>query len=184
MPFTLRPCPRFPMQWAVTLQRGAIPQVADLLLGFRHAVNTPVSSGPAYADWMSLGASDSGTTVYADLATLHREGDLVKMWYSSTSRRNKPRRMSHICRQRRKWNMTVTNSASRGIRSCIFLAIWGMVNCLIAVQAKASGYEFRQVVLTTICGNLRRQEVIVQSTLRVKVRHPTSHQSQNPLERL
>ena len=79
MPFTLRPCPRFPMQWAVTLQRGAIPQVADLLLGFRHAVNTPVSSGPAYADWMSLGASDSGTTVYADLATLHREGDLVKM---------------------------------------------------------------------------------------------------------
>ena len=30
----------------------------------------------------------------------------------------------------------------------------GMVNCLIAVQAKASGYKFRQVVLITICGNL------------------------------
>ena len=38
-----------------------------------------VSSGPVYADWMSLGTSDSGTTVYADLATMRREGDLVKM---------------------------------------------------------------------------------------------------------
>jgi len=38
-----------------------------------------VSSGPAYAEWMSLGASDSGTTVYADPATIRREGDLVKM---------------------------------------------------------------------------------------------------------
>ena len=38
-----------------------------------------LSSGPAYAEWMSLGASDSGTSVYADLATMRREGDLVKM---------------------------------------------------------------------------------------------------------
>jgi hypothetical protein len=28
---------------------------------------------------MSLGASESGTTVYADTATIRREGDLVKM---------------------------------------------------------------------------------------------------------
>jgi hypothetical protein len=28
---------------------------------------------------MSLGASDSGTTVYADPVTIHREGDQVKM---------------------------------------------------------------------------------------------------------
>ena len=38
-----------------------------------------LSSGPTYAEWMSLGASDSGTTVYADTATIRREGDLVKM---------------------------------------------------------------------------------------------------------
>jgi hypothetical protein len=38
-----------------------------------------LSSGPAYAEWMSLGASDSGTTVYADTATIRRDGDLVKM---------------------------------------------------------------------------------------------------------
>jgi len=38
-----------------------------------------VSSGPVYAEWMSFGASESGTTVYADSATIRREGDLVKM---------------------------------------------------------------------------------------------------------
>jgi len=38
-----------------------------------------LSSSPAYAEWMSLGESESGTTVYADPATMHREGNLVKM---------------------------------------------------------------------------------------------------------
>jgi|SRR5688572_3041314 hypothetical protein len=36
--------------------------------------------GLAFADWMSLGESDSGTTVHADPTTIRREGDLVKMW--------------------------------------------------------------------------------------------------------
>ncbi len=38
---------------------------------------------------------------------------------------------------------------------------------LIAAQAKASGYEFHQVVLTTICGNLRvaRSDAQRQSTI-------------------
>ena len=38
-----------------------------------------LSSGPAYAEWMSLGSSESGTTVYADPSTMCHEGDLVKM---------------------------------------------------------------------------------------------------------
>ncbi|RPH81027.1 MAG: hypothetical protein EHM80_03690 [Nitrospiraceae bacterium] len=38
-----------------------------------------LNSGPAYAEWMSLGSSESGTTVYADPATMRHEGDLVKM---------------------------------------------------------------------------------------------------------
>jgi hypothetical protein len=38
-----------------------------------------LSSGPAYAEWMSLGSNESGTTVYADPVTMRREGDLVKM---------------------------------------------------------------------------------------------------------
>jgi hypothetical protein len=39
-----------------------------------------LSSGPAFAEWMSLGESESGTTVYADPVTKSRDGDLVKMW--------------------------------------------------------------------------------------------------------
>ena len=39
-----------------------------------------LTSGPAFADWMSFGESDSGTTVYADPTSMRREGDLVKMW--------------------------------------------------------------------------------------------------------
>lgn len=38
-----------------------------------------LSHGPAHAEWMSFGASDGGTTVYADPATIYREGDRVKM---------------------------------------------------------------------------------------------------------
>jgi hypothetical protein len=38
-----------------------------------------LSSEPAHAEWMSFGASEAGTTVYADPATMHREGDRVKM---------------------------------------------------------------------------------------------------------
>lgn len=39
-----------------------------------------LSSGPACAEWMSLGSSESGTTVYADPSTKCRDGDLVTMW--------------------------------------------------------------------------------------------------------
>jgi hypothetical protein len=38
-----------------------------------------LSSGPAHAEWMSFGASEAGTTVYADPATMRRDGDRVKM---------------------------------------------------------------------------------------------------------
>ena len=51
--------------------------------------------------------------------------------------------------------MTVPSSALRGIRSCIIRAIWDVVRYLIAAQAKAGGYQFHQVVLTTLYGNLR-----------------------------
>jgi surface-adhesin protein E len=39
-----------------------------------------LSSGPAYAEWVSLGESGSGTTVYVAPDTIRRKGDLVKMW--------------------------------------------------------------------------------------------------------
>jgi hypothetical protein len=79
MAFSIRPFRRFPVQCAVTYNAGPFLKLLTCVLGFGMLFTLLVSSGPAYADWMSLGASDSGTTVYADLATLRREGDLVKM---------------------------------------------------------------------------------------------------------
>lgn len=37
-------------------------------------------SGPAYAEWVSVGESDLGATVYVDRDTIRRNGNLVKMW--------------------------------------------------------------------------------------------------------
>jgi hypothetical protein len=79
MAFSIRPFRRFPVQRAVTYNAEPFLKLLTCVLGFGMLFTLLVSSGPAYADWMSLGASDSGTTVYADLATLRREGDLVKM---------------------------------------------------------------------------------------------------------
>ena len=39
-----------------------------------------LSSGPAYAEWVALGESDSGTTVYVDRDTRLPKEKLMKMW--------------------------------------------------------------------------------------------------------
>jgi hypothetical protein len=39
-----------------------------------------LSSGPAYAEWVLLGTTDEGMTMYADPDTIRRKGDRVKMW--------------------------------------------------------------------------------------------------------
>jgi hypothetical protein len=40
-----------------------------------------LSSGPAYAEWVKVSASDeTGKTVYVDPATIRRNSNLVKMW--------------------------------------------------------------------------------------------------------
>ncbi len=79
MPFSIRPYRRFPVQCSVTYNAGPFLKLLTYFLGFGMLLTLLVSSGPACAEWMSLGASDSGTTVYADPASMRREGDLVKM---------------------------------------------------------------------------------------------------------
>jgi hypothetical protein len=39
-----------------------------------------LSSRPAYAEWVSVSANNSGETVYVDPGTIRRTGDMVKMW--------------------------------------------------------------------------------------------------------
>jgi hypothetical protein len=80
MPFTLRPYRRFPVHCTIMYNAGPWFKLPlAYVLSFGILLMLLVSSGPAYAEWMSLGESDSGTTVYADSATMRREGDLVKM---------------------------------------------------------------------------------------------------------
>lgn len=81
MLFSIRPFRRFPLHCAVAYNAGPFLTLPlAYVLGFEALVTLLVlSSSPAYAGWMSVGASDSGTTVYADSAIIRREGDQVKM---------------------------------------------------------------------------------------------------------
>ena len=75
----IRPDHCFSVPWSVTYNAGLFLKLWAYVLGFAMLLTLLVSSGSACAEWMSFGASDSGTTVYADPATIRREGDLVKM---------------------------------------------------------------------------------------------------------
>ena len=81
MSFSTRPIFRFALCCPVTYHAGPflkLPLASWLRFWFLITL-LALSSSPAYAEWMSLGESESGTTVHADPATMRREGDLVKM---------------------------------------------------------------------------------------------------------
>ena len=67
MPFLIRPLRRLLMTY---------------FLGFGSLITLLVlSSGPAYAEWVSIGANNQrGRTVYTDPDTIHLKGDVVTMW--------------------------------------------------------------------------------------------------------
>lgn len=80
MPFTIRPHRRFSVQCSLSYNADPLVKLSlACVLGFGIPFTLLVSSGPADAEWMSFGESDSGTTVYADPTTMRREGDQVKM---------------------------------------------------------------------------------------------------------
>jgi len=81
MSFSIRPFCRVPICCPVTYQARPfrkLPLASWLSVWFLITL-LALSSSPVYAEWMSLGESESGTTVHADPATMGREGDLVKM---------------------------------------------------------------------------------------------------------
>ena len=67
MPFSIRPLRRLLMTY---------------FLGFGSLITLLVlSSGPAYAEWVSIGANNQrGRTVYTDPDTIRLKGDVVTMW--------------------------------------------------------------------------------------------------------
>ncbi len=79
MSSSIRPDHCFSVLCSVTYNADLFLKLWTCVLGFAMLLTLLVSSGSVYAEWMSFGASDAGTTVYADPATMRREGDLVKM---------------------------------------------------------------------------------------------------------
>ena len=79
MPFSIRPHRRFP----VTYNAGPLLKLPLAhFSGFWLLIALMVlSSGPAYAEWVALGTSNSEMTVYVDPDSIRRKGDLVKMWH-------------------------------------------------------------------------------------------------------
>jgi hypothetical protein len=82
MPFSIRPYRRFPMHCAVTYNASIVLKLPlAYVLGFGILVTLLVSSGPAYAEWVTVSVIDqAGVTVYVDPDTIHRKGDRVTMW--------------------------------------------------------------------------------------------------------
>jgi hypothetical protein len=66
MPFSIRPYRRLPLVFF----SGFMSLITLLLL----------NSGPAYAEWVEIAATDYGMTVYIDPDTIRHEGNLVRMW--------------------------------------------------------------------------------------------------------
>jgi surface-adhesin protein E len=83
MPFSIRPYRRFPVQCSVRCH--VVPFLTlplAYVLGFGALITLLLlSSGPAYAEWVSIGASNQRErTVYTDPDTIRLKGDVVTMW--------------------------------------------------------------------------------------------------------
>ena len=82
MPFSIRPFRCFPVQWSVTYNAGSFLRLPlAYFFGLWLLMTLLVlNSGAAYAEWVALGDSDSGTAVNVDRDTRLPKGKLVKMW--------------------------------------------------------------------------------------------------------
>ena len=83
MSFVLRPYRRFPVQCSITYHAGLFLKLAlAYFSGFGTVITLLVlSSGPVYAEWVSVAVLDqAGVIIYADSNTIRRQGDRVKIW--------------------------------------------------------------------------------------------------------
>jgi len=83
MPFTIHPYRRVPMPCSVACNaHPSLTLSQAFFLGFCLMITPLVlSSGPVYAAWMLTSGDDkAGMTVYVDLDTIRRNGNLAKMW--------------------------------------------------------------------------------------------------------
>jgi surface-adhesin protein E len=82
MPFSIRTLRRSPMPCAVAYNAAPFLKLPLAYCSAFWLLITllVLSSGPAYAEWVEIAATDYGITVYVDPDTIRHEGNLVKMW--------------------------------------------------------------------------------------------------------
>ena len=83
MPFLIRPSRRFSVQCPVRYNAGPfLKRPLAYFWGFASLITLLVlSSAPACAEWVEVGDTGPGVTVYVNPDTIRRKGDLVKMWH-------------------------------------------------------------------------------------------------------
>ena len=82
MAFTIQPYRRFPVQCLITYNAGSFLKLPlTYLLGFWLLITLLLlSSGPVFAEWVAVEETPGLRTVYVDLDTIRREGNLVTLW--------------------------------------------------------------------------------------------------------
>jgi len=85
MAFALRSCHRFAAESSIS--KNSVPYFKPFQVGFFGywllITLTLFTCGPVYAEWVSIGKTDYGMTVYVDPHTIRRNGDLAKLWVLS-----------------------------------------------------------------------------------------------------
>src|SRR5215468_965770 len=101
MPFTIRSYHCFSEKCVVTYKAGAFLKLPlTYFFAFGSLITLLLlSSGPVYAEWVEVGGKvEEGLTVYVELDTLSRSGDVVKMWelwdFKTSRTETKPPHMS------------------------------------------------------------------------------------------
>ena len=100
-----------------------------------------LSSGPAYAEWVSIGANNQrGRTVYTDPDTIRLKGDVVTMWsLNDYKTRQTMGSTSYLSYKVQTEYTTVQKSEFGSLHLRSSPAIWAAVMWFIASQRKASG---------------------------------------------
>jgi hypothetical protein len=114
-----------------------------------------LSSGPAYAEWVSVAKSNqAGSTVYVDPGTIRRKGDLVKMWHLFDNKTAETYRANSVLSIKGQNQYDCADERTRVLRIRSFLAIWEAGQWFTPTQTKASGNQLHQTVLLKSCGKL------------------------------
>jgi hypothetical protein len=76
-----------------------------------------LSSGPAYAEWKFLVTSSDGASVYVDLDTIRRKGNLVKLWLLWDSKKPREAEGKSYLSSRDQWQVDCEEERYRVLAS-------------------------------------------------------------------